>query len=351
MKKIFTRDVLFFTFFCTILLGIGFIGYRLQQLETTLGGLARPARLFNPSVILSKFANRAEWDVKISPHHDRFFYVVSQQQLNWLGRGAQAFAFETQDGKYVVKFFQLGRVKDNSDKGFWGELFTKESKEKRQQRVRHREEIFSSSKMCFEELSDETGIVYVHLNRTRDKIKGIKLVDKFGQSHRIRGDDACFVVQKKASYLIPTLTKLMDSGQVELAQARLDQVFQLLLDVAKKGFSDGDDALIRNNNIGFSVSRAMYIDTGHIVHDPDINVRERMAYEFKVRLKPLENWLNVSYPLLASYYGNRQEEIMRGLTQEEEKKGIDPTELPAEAAQKNEISHKPPQVELSSVVI
>ncbi len=330
MKKASFQGASSVTLLIIILAVLGALSYRVHHLDQSIAALARPARLFNPSVIISKFENRPEWEVNITPHHDRFFYVVSQQQLNWIGRGAQALAFETQDGKYVVKFFQIGRIKNDVDKGFLGELFSRESKEKRQERLNHREEIFISSKMCFEELSDETGIIYVHLNKTVDKIKGIKLVDKFGQSHRIRGDEACFVVQKKASYLIPTLTNLMDEGDLQAAEQRVDQIFQLLLSVAKKGFTDGDDALIRNNNIGFAQDRAIYIDTGHITRASNLNVKDRMEYEFNVRLKPLENWINIAYPELATYYGNRQQEIMRELSQEEEKKGIDPTALPQE---------------------
>ncbi len=319
MKKISLQKIILFV---GIIL-LGFLAYRVHHFEDKLEGIARPARLFNPSTIISHFANSPEWDVKISPHHDRFFYVVTQQQLNWLGRGAQAYAFETGDGKFVVKFFQIGRIKeDDVEKGFIGELFSKESKEKRKQRLEHRREIFSSSKMCYEELPEETGIIYVHLNRTEDKIKGIKLVDRYGQSHRIRGDDACFVVQKKAKYLIQTISAHMDNGEFEAACARIDQIINLLYSVARKGFTDGDDALIRNNNIGFAEDKAIYIDTGHITRAPNINVRERMKYEFDVRLKPLENWLNVMYPKLAQYYSQKQIEVMKSLNEEEHAKAV-----------------------------
>jgi hypothetical protein len=264
-------------------------------------------------MIESTFAYRPDWDVKISSDHDRFFYVVSQQTLYWLGRGMQAVVFETQDQKYVVKFFQIGRLKEPESKGFFKDLFSKETPEKNRERIHHREEIFSSSKMCFEELQEETGIVYVHLNRTKDKIRGVKLVDKYGQSHRIRGDDASFVVQKKASCVVPTLCALMENNKQAEAEARIDQILDLLLTMARKGFVDGDDALIRNNNIGFSQNRAIYIDTGHLFKAENLDVAERMRYEFQVRLEPLEHWLNVAYPSLGAYYRQKKEQTMASL--------------------------------------
>lgn len=311
---------IFFALTAFLIFGfLAFLSVKMVHLDDKVTQLARPARLFSPSLIQSQFEPRPEWQVKISPDHDRFFYVVCQQTLYWLGRGMQAIVFETQDGKYVVKFFQLGRLREPSSRGFVKNLVSKEPEDKRKERVNHREEIFLSSKMCFEELQAETGIVYVHLNRTKDKIKGIKLVDKYGQSHRIRGDDASFVVQKKASLLIPTLTKLMDTGDVAGAKARLDQVFDLLLSMARKHFVDGDDALIRNNNLGLTEDRAIYIDTGHIFRAHNLDVLERMRYEFQVRLEPLEHWINVLYPELGVYYRQRHDDILTQL--EQEKKG------------------------------
>ena len=306
---------------CPVLLSIcvlmmGYISLKISRVDAKVVELARPARLFNPKLIESNFAPKKEWEVHISKDHDAFFYVVSQQTFNWLGRGMQAVVFETQDGRYVVKFFQVGRLKDPSSRGVMKNLFSTESEAKRTERLNHREEIFSSSKMCFEELQDETGIVYVHLNKTHDKIHGMKLVDKYGQSHRIRGDDACFVVQKKAKLIIPIFVSLMEQGKVDQAKQRIDQIFDLLLSLARKGFVDGDDALIRNNNIGFTGDRAIYIDTGHIFRTQNLDVRERMKYEFQVRLDPLEHWLNVMYPELGAYYKERRENILAALKKE-----------------------------------
>lgn len=297
---------------------VGLLSYsvgRLVHLDQKIDELARPAKLFSVGNIISTFPNDPKWDVKLSDELDTFFYVISQQQFNWLGRGAQAVVFESQDGRYVLKLFQLGRLRSAHEvKPFWKRVFSKEDESKRQERINHKEEIFSSSKLCFEEVPEETGIVYIHLNRTKNKIKGVKLVDRYGQSHRIRGDDACFVLQKKAVYLTPTFTKLMDEGAVDEAQERVDQVLDLLLTMAQKGFTDNDDALIRNNNLGFTKDRAVYIDTGHLSKNPELNVLNRMKYEFDVRLYPLEMWLNQTYPDLADYYRTRKAEILASLS-------------------------------------
>ena len=309
MRKKFSKSLL--ALLCGLM--VAYVAFKMARIDGMMAHVARPSRLFNAKLIESHSSPRKEWNVKTSPEQERFFYVVSQQTLRWLGRGMQAVVFETQDEKYVVKFFQLGKLHEEADQSAIKRLLSKESSEKRQERVIHREEIFSSSKMCFENLQEETGIVYVHLNRTKDRIRTIRLVDKNGQSHRIRGDETSFLVQKKGRYLIPTITAHMENGQVDQAKDRIDQVFALLLSMAKKGYADGDDCLIRNNNIGLTEDRAIYIDTGHLFHAQKLDVAERMKYEFQVRLDPLEKWLHVAYPELAAHYQASKEHLLESL--------------------------------------
>jgi hypothetical protein len=302
----------FLAFFCGLM--AAYIALKTTSIERTVAHVARPSRLFSAKFIESHSAPREEWNIKTSPQQDRFFYVVSQQTLRWLGRGMQAVVFETQDEKYVVKFFQLGKLREDADRGAIKGFFSKESAEKQQDRMKRKEEIFSSSKMCFEDLQDETGIVYVHLNRTRDLVHTIRIVDKNGQSHRIHGDETSFLVQKKGRYLIPTIVGHMEKGQADQARDRIDQVFDLLLSLAKKGYVDQDDCLIRNNNIGLTEDRAIYIDTGHLFRVPNLDVAKRMNYEFEIRLDPFEKWLRVAYPELAAHYQTRKECLLSSLT-------------------------------------
>jgi hypothetical protein len=109
----------------------------------------------------------------------------------------------------------------------------------------------------------------------------------------------------------------MKKGEVELAKVRVNQIFDLLLTLARKGIVDSDYALIRNNNIGFSKDRAIYIDTGHLAKHTNLNVKKQMDHEFKKRLRPLHDWLAINYPELAKFYEKRQQEIMLSLHESE----------------------------------
>ncbi len=289
-----------------------FIVVKVEQINSRVNLLSRPSKQFSIGQIENKFPFNPEWEVKTRPEMMEFINILSQQPFYWLGKGFQASAFQSLDGEYVIKFFHQGRLRDKTFKSnpIQFLLQKQEFEEKADSRKKHRQEIFISSKQCCEELSDETGIVFVHLNRTSNKIKGIKLFDAYGNAHRVRGDDVSFVLQRKANYLVPVFTKLMQENKTDEAKARIEQIFSLLLTCAKKGFLDGDHALIRNNNVGFVADRAIYIDTGHIVKYDQVNMLERMKYEFEVRLSPLHDWLKVKFPELGNYFSMRKKEIL-----------------------------------------
>jgi hypothetical protein len=295
---------------CTLMLI--FLVVKGQLIDKKLEQIARPSHLFNLKYIESNMESRGDWEVRLSPDHDRFFYVVSQQALCWIGKGENSYIFRTSDEKYIVKFIHVGTMNSSQAHGFFKTLFAKNGK--RNKKTSQFEDLFMSSRICFDEIQEETGVIYAHLNRTNAKIHGLKLIDSYGQSHRVCGDDTCFVVQQKASPLIPKLTDLMEKGNIEEAKTRVDQVFELLVSLAQKGFVDGDDGLILNNNIGFTDNRAIYLDTWHFFRAKKLDVLERMRYETQLRLVPLEYWLNATYPELGAYYVQKREHVLAALT-------------------------------------
>ena len=289
---------------CFILLVFGVV--RTKIVGGKIEQIARPSRLFSLQFIESTLPQQEGWEAQISAYHDRFFYVVSQQALRWIGKGSVAFAFATTDDKYVVKFINLSRFKSALNPSFFKRTFKHDTPHPDPRM----EDIFQSARLSFDELSEETGTVYVHLNRTKEKIHGLKLIDGYGQSQRICGDDTCFIVQRKARPVLKVLAELMEKGAIGEAQQRIDQIFDLLISLAQKGYIDGDDRVISNNNIGFTDDRAIYIDTFHFFPVRQLDLERRMQYECRQRLLPLERWLTLSYPELAVYYGNKRNDVL-----------------------------------------
>ena len=287
---------------------------KLNRIDSQLYEMTRSGKRFSPSHVVCQFDYRQDWDVDMAPELVTYVNVITQQPFHWLAKGFQAYAFESQDGEYVLKFFQQQRLKEKSFKtNPFSFVFSKSFREKADFIQNHREEIFSSSKLAFEEIPLESGILFVHLNKTENLLRGIRISDPMGQGHKIKADEASFIIQRKATYIRSTFKEHIMKGDVAGAKRRIDQIFDLLLTLAKKGIVDGDVALIRNNNLGFTKDRAIYIDTGHLAKRADIDVKKQMDYEFKRRLKPLYDWLRIEYPQLADYYETRRHEIVTAL--------------------------------------
>ena len=294
-----------------------FTSIKLHRIDSYLRAAVKTTKQFSPAQITCQFEPNPAWDVKVPDDLFTFVNVITQQPFHYLAKGFQAYAFLSQDGEYVLKFFQQQRLREKSFKEYpFAYLFSKDFHQKAVLTKNHRIEIFSGSKLVFEEAREECGFLFVHLNQTQNLLRGIRLVDAQGQSHKIKADQVSFIVQRRANYVLPTINELMKKNDLNGAKCRLDQIFDLLLTLAHKGIVDGDHALIRNNNIGFVKDRAIYIDTGHVSKTPNLDIRKHMDYEFKKRLKPLQDWLKINYPELAQYYEERSTAIMLSLQNE-----------------------------------
>lgn len=249
----------------------------------------RPAQLFNPHHIESPDLSKCDFPDTMSHDLNKFCYIFCQQQLIWMHKGEYSYIFSTKDDRHVVKFLPLQKL---------SRRFT---------------QTLLSAQLSFDELRDETGLEYLHLNRTTRTARGMSLVDFYGQQHRICGDHTRFIVQKKASLLFPTLTQLIEEGKLVEAKKRIDQVLDLTLSMAKKKISDGEDEGFLHDAVGFTEDRAIYLDVWQFSKVPFLDVAARMRFEFRIRLEPLRKWLSIMCPDLAVYYRERRRQIENSL--------------------------------------
>jgi hypothetical protein len=255
---------------------------------------------FTLEKIKSDLPYNKSWDTKAHPNAN--LSLVFSQPFSYLGRGFQCYAFVSQDGKYVLKFLRHQRLRNSYFLESLPNLsFIEAYREKgRKKRTLRLETLFTSLKIAYEKIPQETGIIYLHLNKTKKKLPQLAVIDKCNNKFRIDLDDMEFVVQKKALLVKPTISQCMNGGDIEGAKRRIDQIFALLTECAAKGVADQDRALIKKDNIGFLEDRAIYIDLGtFFLQDPEV-CKKRLADDFK-RLRPLYKWLVATYPELAVY--------------------------------------------------
>lgn len=255
---------------------------------------------FTIEKISSDLPYNKTWDSKATPN--AHLGVVLGQPFFYLGRGFQCYAFVSKDGKFVLKFLRHQRLRNSQFLEALPNLsFIENYRAKgRKKRADRLDALFTSLKIAYEKIPEQTGIIYLHLNKTKKKLPQVTIFDKCDNKYQISLDAMEFVIQRKASLIKPTITKCMNEGRVDEAKKRIDQIFTLLRDCAAKGVFDIDRALIKKDNVGFTENRAIYIDLGtFIVKDPQ-ECEKLLSQDFK-RLRPLYKWLAIKYPELAAY--------------------------------------------------
>jgi len=264
--------------------------------------------------ITSYQENNPNWDVTLAPEKIREINdKVFNQHFYYIGQGKQCTAYVSYDGQYVVKFLlqkpltvkpHFLRLPDV----FPITLFKSYKVDKRKER---QDNLFSALMISYHIAPEQTGTLYVHLNRTDDLFTKPMIVDTQENPIRIDPDETQFVLQKRARHIKPVIIDLMRNGRQSQAKERVEQVLLLLYETAQKGVKDVDSGLIRNNNLGFLETRAIYVDTGKLRLVKQRLSKKEFVKDLK-RLEPLYKWLQTYYPELADHFAAKRVELING---------------------------------------
>lgn len=236
--------------------------------------------------------------------------TILQQKFHYLGKGAQSYAFTSDDGKYVLKFFKFKHLRPSFLATLipnirpFSEYYTKEELRKK----RKLNSVFIGYKLAYDLNKDESGILFVQLNPTHIS-KNVTLIDKIGLERPVDLGTVVYVVQEKGVTLRNTLTALLNDNDLPLAQQRINQIFDLYMSEYNKGIYDRDHGVMHNT--GFVGNKPIHLDVGKLTADE--NIRQPSVYKedlVKVANK-IELWLRTHYP---EHYGVLVPEMEKKLT-------------------------------------
>ncbi len=250
---------------------------------------------FRPAKMELEFPHHPEWEVPL----DSSVLQILDQPFHFIGKGSQAYVFESENGNYVVKFFRFDRnsfLKKFLAK-FWSAEETGSSLDVKVCTA------FNACKIAFQSLREETGLIYMHLNLSSMNLPVLHCKDAIGRNYRFPLDRYRFVVQKKATLFRQVLIGALSDP--EEMRRRIDQFIELLQSRTAKGVFNTDPTLSRN--FGFLKDRAVEIDFG--------NYRDSANHSPFVELKRytdrLRRWLITEAPDWVPYLDDRVDEICR----------------------------------------
>lgn len=188
------------------------------------------------------------------------------KKFRYLNRGAQVFAFESEDGNYVLKFFNRNQLR-------LSRFLSDKELRRRKEKIRIYPE---SYRLAFQMLPDETGILALHQGKASQQYPVVEVTDKASRTFQIDLNLFPFVLQKKGT------GRLLDRPSID----------QFLAFHAKRiGYciADGDRDIKRNYSwIGDNL---LYIDPARFFYEERLKDPERRALEWWRATYRLREWL------------------------------------------------------------
>lgn len=137
--------------------------------------------------------------VPVSHEEEQRLRSVFQKTFTFLGQGHQTYAFLSEDGQVVLKFFNFTRLTALDPIEWLPPLpfIKKYQKHLQNRRIKKFNRVFKGYTLAFEKDRDNTGVLYVHLQKTTHLNAKVTVIDAFQNKYAINLDEVLFVIQKK----------------------------------------------------------------------------------------------------------------------------------------------------------
>lgn len=253
----------------------------------------------------------SEWEA--STHMSPATREILSQDFAYLNKGAQSYAFQSEDGRYILKLFKFKHVKPSwlvkmlpdieLIKPFKERYFTR--KNEKLQRM------FRGYLLAFQKHREESGILYLHLNRTTHLDQRVTLYDKLGISHAIDLDTMAFVLQRRAIRTDEILQRLLSKGEVTAAKCYIKQILALYRSEYQKGIHDTDVGALRNT--GIVGETPIRFDVGELTVNKGLTQKGAQIKDLQRIAIDLQEWLLTHYPDSYSELSNEITQFIKSI--------------------------------------
>ncbi len=221
---------------------------------------------------------------------------ILNQPYFYLARGQQAYAFVSEDQKYVIKFLRLPKY----HAPFWSSIsfLPKYLIEKGKIMAAERKKALLSYKNSIElaqkHLKESSALIYCHLNQSSDLQKSLTVFDPLGISHSLNLDSYSFVIQRKTELIGPFLKKLRNKFDVEGIENTISAFISTVKIRSQKKIRNKNRNCMKN--LGVLDGRVVEFDVGELRMNPDLNDPKVFAIELEKSTRQLKKWLTENLP-------------------------------------------------------
>ncbi|MBS0651905.1 MAG: hypothetical protein JSR39_00075 [Verrucomicrobia bacterium] len=264
---------------------------------------------FRLSKIVGNLCEEKQWIASDLPSEE-----LLTQRYHYLGRGLQSFVFASEDGKYVIKLFNNRYQRNMNIYRLLSHLPLVGPRAQERYSYFHAKLLrtFSSYQIAEEELQNEAGLIFTHLNPSADLPERLTIVDPLHIEHTINPNEYGFIVQKRAKMVYPTLLSYIEEGNIDETKQAIASLVQLFIAKYEKGIAD-NDPLIRTN-YGFIDGKPVQIDVGPFTKDPQIADPGNYSLEVLKATNSLKHWLEDHCPELCPFLAETLKEQLPAQT-------------------------------------
>lgn len=252
---------------------------------------------FRLSNITYSLPIEAGWSsLELSPSDQQALYSIFNQKFFYMGKGAQCYAFASEDEQYVLKFFKFKHLKPNflvdmlpSVPPFRG--FKQRYQERKRRKLLG---VFQGYDLAYRENRQEAKLLYLHLLPTENLRQQVTVVDKMGWERVINLDEVIFILQRKGETLRQRLQKLLSQEQLQDAERAIACILSMYIDEYHKGVYDRDHGVMQNT--GFIDDQPFHLDSGKFSKEEKMRELEFYKKDLAHIIWKIDHWVKMSYP-------------------------------------------------------
>lgn len=185
--------------------------------------------------------------------------TILQQPFFFLKKGQQCFVFISKDKKYVLKFLRADKIAPP----YWTSLLpASRTKHLRDRLQKKRESDFASYQIAYQELKQETGLVYLQLGNSPSLQQELTIYDNIGVIYHLPLNNVAFLLQKTTEDFYPHFIQALENRQEESLYPFLTSLASVLQERVQKGISDSDITL--EYNMGMTDGTPVLFDVGNL---------------------------------------------------------------------------------------
>lgn len=249
---------------------------------------------FSYNKIHSHYTYDHRWDFGMPTEEQRSLIdQVTSKPLTFLGSGKECYAFVSEDGEYVIKFFKQKHMKTEYILNHLplSQEMRMLQKEVVNRHLERRKKIYQSYQLAYERLQEETGVLYLHLTKTNYLKQSIHLITKSGEKFTLKLDNIEFLLQRRGTQVFDYLSAYPEKGK-----ETINALLNLITIRNQKGIGDAD--INCEKNLGLLNGKGFQIDVGEFYPSLPCSPSKE---ELITATLDLKHYLEMHLPDLALY--------------------------------------------------